>query len=195
MKKFTFTSLILAVALMALMVQSVSAQPSYVSDQITVAAGATSASKTFLIGDASGPIQVRDLDSFTVVNTSGTGTGTVTLLTVDFGVETSIFNAGAHVPAYSTVSYPRRTATEASQEFWATTNRPVAYVTAGFSVTTGNVAVVQSTVTNYYMQASAIKLDGVLSKYVPHTARSLKVNIAQPASATDNVYSFTIIAK
>jgi hypothetical protein len=193
MKKFI--CFMFAVTLLAMMVQSVSAQPAYVSDQITVAAGATSASKTFLIGDASGPIQVRDLDSFTIVNTSGTGTGTVTLLTVDFGVETSIFNAGAHIPAYSTVSYPRRTATEASQEFWAPTNTPVPYVTAGYSVTTGNVAVVQSTVTNYYMQTSAIKLSGVLSKYVPHTARWVKVNIAQPASATDNVYSFTIIAK
>lgn len=140
--------------------------PFFAADDITVAAGVTNvAVDNIVLADNNGPVAFRELDEFIVKNVSGTGTGTVTLLSVDIGVETQIMNAGSHVPGYSTISYPRRTAEVQSAAGW---------------VVTGNVAVAKST---------------VISDYVKYGVRKLKINIAQPASATPNVYRYSIKAK
>ena len=85
--------------------------------------------------------------------------------TLDIGVTTQVYNAGSHIPGYSTVSYPRR-----AQEVqtWA-----------GF-VVTGNVAIAKST---------------VVTRNEPYMAKRLLIKITQPASATANVYKYSIRAK
>jgi len=140
--------------------------PFYAAGDITVAAGVTNVVKDDItLYDTSGPCAFRELEEFIVKNVSGTGTGTVTLLSVNIGVETQIMNAGSHIPGYSTISYPRRTAEVQSWAGW---------------VVTGNVAVAKST---------------VVTNYEKYGVRKLKINIAQPASATANVYRYSIKAK
>ena len=103
--------------------------------EITVAAGETNVvSGDILLGDKSGDIGYRDLDSFEIINSSGTGTGTVTLVSSDMA-DTTILSAGAHIPGASTLNYPLRSYTEQSIAGW---------------VVTGNVAVATSTIVTGY---------------------------------------------
>lgn len=141
------------------------ASPRFAGD-VVVAAGATNAvSDPIVLGDVSGPNACLDLDEFIIYNVSGTGTGTVTLVAVDIGVDTQIMNAGSHVPGYSTVSYPRRTQSASSTAGWVVTNDVI------------------------------VAKASVVSTYEKYSVRSVKINVAQPASATPNVYRWCIKAK
>ena len=135
------------------------------ADNITVAAGVTTNYTEVALDNVAEGVFYRELDEFMVRNFSGTGTGTVTVSALDIGVTTQVYNAGSHIPDYSTISYPRRT--QAVQSI------------AGY-VVTGNVAVATST---------------VVSNYVPYAASKLLIKITQPASATANVYKYSIRAK
>ena len=144
----------------------VQAQNPYgVSGDITVAAGVTTNYTDVVLDDLGRGVYFRELDEFIFLNASGTATGTVTVSSVDIGVTTQVYNAGIHIPGYSTVSYPRR-----AQEVqtWA-----------GF-VVTGNVAIAKST---------------VVTRNDPYMAKRLLIKITQPASATANVYKYSIRAK
>ena len=145
---------------------AVQAQSPYgVSDDITVAAGVTTNYTEVALDDVGRGVYFRELDEFIFRNASGTATGTVTVSSLDIGVTTQVYNAGSHIPGYSTVSYPRR-----AQEVqtWA-----------GF-VVTGNVAIAKST---------------VVTRNDPYMAKRLLIKITQPASATANVYKYSIRAK
>jgi hypothetical protein len=157
-------TLVMAVAMMA--VCGWAGSPRY-SGEVVVAAGATNGFDQAVLGDLVGPFAggCLDLDEFKVYNVSGTGTGTVTLLESDIGVETQLYNAGSHIPGYSTVSYPRRTQERSSTAGWV--------------------------VTNDLIVAKA----SVVSDYEKYTVRTVKIKVAQPVSATPNVYRWCIKAK
>lgn len=145
---------------------AVQAQSPYgVSGDITLAAGVTTNYTEVALDDVGRGVHFRELDEFIFKNSSGTATGTVTVSSLDIGVTTQVYNAGSHIPGYSTVSYPRR-----AQEVqtWA-----------GF-VVTGNVAIAKST---------------VVTRNEPYMAKRLLIKITQPASATANVYKYSIRAK
>lgn len=144
----------------------VQAQNPYgVSGDITVAAGVTTKYTDVVLDDLGRGVYFRELDEFIFLNASGTATGTVTVSSVDIGVTTQVYNAGIHIPGYSTVSYPRRT-----QEI---------QTIAGF-VVTGDVAVATNT---------------VVTQNEPYMVKRLLIKITQPASATANVYKYSIRAK
>lgn len=164
-KVMSLTMVAMLMLAMGAMAQSVRTD-GFAAGTIIVPAGATNAfAADIRVCPENGVPAFRALDEFIVKNVSGTGTGTVYLSYVDIGVETQVMNAGAHEPAYSTISYPRRTASVQSWAGW---------------VVTGGVAIAKAT---------------VVSDYVPYNVRRLKVYIAQPASATSNVYWYSIKAK
>ncbi len=153
-------------AMLMLIVSFAVAQSVYVGDTITVAAGITNLTTDAVsIHDPGGPVMYREVEEFLVINASGTGTGTVYLISSEIGIDTTIASAGAHVPGASSVNYPLRAFTEQSMAGW---------------VVTGNVAVAKST---------------VVTGYENYKARTLKVKITQPASATANTYRWAVKAK
>jgi hypothetical protein len=135
----------------------------YKTNTITVPAGVTNVATSFSICD-DGTTNYRYLDCVKFIHETGPGTGTITVVSMDIGIETAVYNAGAHVPSYSTVSYPRREQAMNTSAGWVVTN---------------NVIVAKSTVDTAY------------DKYA---CRIIKINIAQPSSALANTYRYSLFA-
>lgn len=159
--------MILAALLITVVVFCAQAQlPYYKAGEITVGAGVTNVSTdTINLFDDARSIGFRHLKEMTFENVSGTGTGTITVASVDMGVTDTVFNAGEHIPAATTIAYPYRTNAVQSIAGW---------------VVTGDVAVAKST---------------IVSNYAEFNVRQLKIKIEQPASATATIYRYTIKAQ
>lgn len=167
--------------------------PVYKTGTIRLAAGITNYAVAVSLCD-DGESNYRYLDCFKFKNTTGAGTGTVVVSSADIGITTTVYNAGSHIPKYSTVSYPRREQAEYVTAGYVSTNFPVQYVNAGYSITTGGVSVTQSTVTNYYM-SSAVGLQTMTqTKYERYACRVIVITVTQPSSPTDTVYTYSLFA-
>lgn len=135
--------------------------------KITVAANATSGSEDIVLAQQFGA-KCLPVDRFTATVTSGTGTGTVSLVSVDHDIETVIATSG---PLNTTTLYdnaPKRVFTTSS--------------VVGYAVVTGNVVVT----------GSSVNVTTNLENYI---LRSVRVKVAQNATNAVTVYNAAIITK
>lgn len=120
----------------------------YDGGDIVILPGVTNiVSKEITVCDQTAP-NYRDLEEFAIVNSSGTGTGTVSLIAYEIGIETTVCPTNALIPKASLISYPLR----------------------GYS-------------------------NSVAYGSEKYRVRNLKIKIAQPASATSNIYRWSIKSK
>lgn len=138
--------------------------PVYKTGTITVPAGTTNVTHVFSICDDGQP-NFRLLDCVKFIHDTGPGTGTISVVEMDIGIETAVYNAGSHVTGWSTVSYPRREQAVKTSAGWVVTN---------------DVIVAKSTVDTAY------------EKYA---CRVIKINVAQPSSALVNTYKYALYAE
>lgn len=142
----------------------------YFPGTVTVEAGDTSAYTDLSLTKAIGGGGAAAIDRVVVGNTSGTGTGRVSFVSYDFGVETILADSTSTnvVPGSIFDNAPKRSVPITSS--------------VGYAVVTGNVVVTGSTITT-------------TTNKEPYTVRFLRVKVVQPASASDNVYSFGVFTK
>jgi len=190
-KLFTFAAVAL---LIGTMTYGANTNPVIPGTVRIAASQGTNTSSDIWIGEADGSIGAREIEEFSVINYSGTGTGTVTLLMIDGGIETTIYNAGALIPGASVVVYPQRTVTEASVAGYGVTNYPVAFYTAQ-NIESNDALIAVGTATNYYMQTAQTAVTATTTKYVPYRVRQAKVRITQPNAAAVDVYNWVIKTK
>lgn len=185
MKKCFIIAAVAAIAFAITADVAFAVDPLYKGGTITLAAGETNVNTyVSLLTDveARGAFDVfREIESITFINNSGTATGTITVASVNVGVDTTILEAGAHAPAVSTVNYPTRAQLETLGSSYITTNAPLTYVA--------------NDTTNYLMRDILVTVAPTTTRYVKYGCRMLKINVVQDASTTDTVYKYAIFAK
>lgn len=166
-----FMAVLFLTCIVSLQAKEVDQHSIYVTGVIKVPAGVTNVVHfPEGLGYTSDGVKVgyRELDEVLFINSTGTGTGTVTLSSYDIGLATTIATYSNIVPTASATSKPQIT--------------HVAESTASFLVTgvSNDVVVATNTIT---------------TKYTSPTFRDLKINIGQKASTVDNTYRYMIKAR
>ena len=129
---------------------------------------------TFGMPVSSSP-RYRVLDKIVVKNNTGSSSSTA-VATLDIDDWTTL-NGSPIVAATTaqTIAYPVRSVTETVTGGYAVTNYPVAVVNGGMTITTGDVVVVQSPTTNYYMQSLLVATTETVTKNEQYWVNRLRL--------------------